>query len=209
LAQARDNNVHAGASQPLIVGDPTKSQAAADAAATSGIAPKAGTFFNDDLGALPGAPAILKATTGSPEIAPDTQRARAQQDIRNNQARAVLLGGPGRQTVQVQKWVNDLIPQGAAFSNPATEAAKIPTIVNALAGDHEQIRQLVIDPNTAPAERVKLVQQLHTIENTIRMFTEPQQPAAGAPPQQAAAARRHHKRLQNSRPTRGPGRGLA
>jgi hypothetical protein len=180
LTQARDNNVRAGATQPLVVGDPTKSRAAADAAATSGIAPKVGTFLNDEIGALPLGPAIMKGVSGSAEIAPDTQRSRAQQDVRNNQARAVLLGGPGRQTVQAQKWVNDLIPQGNAFSNPATEAAKIPTIVNALAGDHEQLRQLAIDPNTLPAERVKLVQQLHTIENTIRMYTDPA-PAAARP----------------------------
>jgi hypothetical protein len=105
----------------------------------------------------------------------------------------VLLGGPGRQTVQAQQWVNDLLPQGNALSNPETEAAKIPTIVNALKGDHEQIRQLVIDPNTLPAERVKLSQQLHQIENTIRMYTEPQQQApatqaTAAPAAQAASA---------------------
>jgi hypothetical protein len=192
LTQARDNGVRASATQPLVVGDPSKSQAAADAANTSGIASKAATFFNEDLGALPGGSAVLKATTGSPEIAPSIQRSRAQQDVRNNQARAVLLGAPGRQTVQAQKWVNDLIPQGDAMANPATEAAKVPTIVNALAGDHEQIRQLVIDPNTAPAERVKLVQQMHQIENTIRMYTDPVSAAspsgAGAPTATAAAA---------------------
>ena len=181
LNQARDNNVRQSASKPLVVGNPINSQASADAANTTGIGSKAATFFNDDLGAIPGGPAVLNAVTGSPEIAPGIQRSRAQQDVRNNAARAVLLGGPGRQTVQAQKWVNDLIPQGDAFANPATEAAKIPTIVNALAGDHEQIRQLVIDPNTAPAERVKLVQQLHQIENTIRMYTDPP-PAAPAQP---------------------------
>ena len=181
LTQARDNGVRASATQPLVVGNPANSQAAADAANTTGIGSKAVSFFNDDVGAIPGGPAVLNAATGSPEIAPGVQRSRAQQDVRNNAARAVLLGGPGRQTVQAQKWVNDLIPQGDAFANPATEAAKIPTIVNALAGDHEQIRQLVIDPNTAPAERVKLVQQLHQIENTIRMYTDPA-PAAPVQP---------------------------
>jgi hypothetical protein len=185
LAQARDNNVRSSASTPLVVGDPKKSQAAADASRTSGIGPKIATFFNEELGALPAATSVLKAATGSSEIAPDIQRARSSQDIRNNQARAVLLGGPGRQTVQAQQWVNDLLPQGRALSNPETEAAKIPTIVNALKGDHEQIRQLVLDPNTLPAERVKLSQQLHQIENTIRMYTEPQ-PQASSP--QAAAA---------------------
>jgi hypothetical protein len=180
LSQARDNNVRAGASRPLVVGNPASSQAAADARNTTGIGAKAATVFNDDFGALPGVPAVLKATTGSPEVAPSIQRSRAQQDIRNNQARAVLLGAPGRQTVQAQKWVNDLIPQGDAFANPATEAAKIPTIVNALQGDHEQLRQIAIDPNTLPAERVKVTQQMHTIENTIRMYTDP-------PPQPAAA----------------------
>ena len=189
LTQARDNNVRAGAANPLVVGDPSKSKAAADAAATSGIGPRVGTFFNDELGSLPLGPAIIKGISGSPEIAPDTQRARSAQDVRNNQARAVLLGGPGRQTVQAQKWVNDLIPQGDAMSNPETEAAKIPTIVKALAGDHEQLRQLAIDPNTLPAERVKLVQQLHTIENTIRMYTDPApaSPAAAAATPQSAA----------------------
>ncbi|WLB24207.1 hypothetical protein [Bradyrhizobium japonicum] len=95
---------------------------------------------------------MLKAATGSSEIAPGVQRARSSQDIRNNQARAVLLGAPRRQTVQAQQWVNDLLPQGNALSNPETEAAKVPTIVKALQGDHEQIRQLVADPNTAPTE---------------------------------------------------------
>ncbi|GLR91294.1 hypothetical protein [Bradyrhizobium iriomotense] len=185
LAQARDNNVRSSASTPLVVGDASKSQAATDAATTSGIGPKLATYFNEDFGSLPGATTVLKAATGSSEIAPGIQRARSSQDIRNNQARAVLLGAPGRQTVQAQQWVNDLLPQGNALSNPETEAAKIPTIVKALQGDHEQIRQLVADPNTAPAERTKLVQQLHQIENTIRMYTEPAAPTApanGIPP---------------------------
>ncbi len=85
--------------------------------------------------------------------------------------------------------MNDLIPQGDALSNPATEAAKIPAIVNALKGDHDQIRQLVGDPNTLRAERVKLVQQLHQIENTIRMYTDPAPASPGvaaATPQSAA-----------------------
>ncbi|MBN8991626.1 MAG: hypothetical protein J0H42_25590 [Rhizobiales bacterium] len=185
LAQARDNGVRESAARPLVIGDPTKSQAAADAAKTSGVGPAFTTELNRTLGSIPGATAAIKGLSGSPEIAPETQHARSSQDIRNNQARAVLLGGPGRQTVQAQKWVNDLIPQGNALANPATEAAKIPTIVSALKGDHDQIRQLVADPNTLPAERIKLVQQLHQIENTIRMYTEPQQPAVQS---QAAAA---------------------
>ncbi|WLA68575.1 hypothetical protein [Bradyrhizobium diazoefficiens] len=182
LVQARDNNVRSSASTPLVVGDPAKSQAAADAATTTGIGPKIATFFNEDLGALPAATSVLKAATGSSEIAPGVQRARSSQDIRNNQARAVLLSAPGRQTVQAQQWVNDLLPQGNALSNPETEAAKIPTIVKALQGDHEQIRQLVTDPNTVPAERTGLVQQLHQIENTIRMYTEPAASAATPAP---------------------------
>jgi hypothetical protein len=185
LTQARDNNVRATAAAPLVPGNPATGQAASDAANTSGVAAKLATIFNEDLGALPWAGPILKAATGSPEIAPGIQRARSQQDIRNNQARSVLLSGPGRQTVQAQQWVNELLPQGSALANPATEAGKIPTIVNALKADHEQIRQVATDPNTLPAERVKLVQQLHTIENTIRLFTEP---TAGAPQQPAPAA---------------------
>lgn len=185
LTQARDNGVRSSAASPLVVQNPANSQAAADAKNTTGIGAAVETMANAHLGSIPGMPAVIQGAAGSPEIAPETQRARSQQDIRNNQARAVLLGGPGRQTVQAQKWVNELIPQGDAFANPATEAAKIPTIVKALQGDHEQIRQLAVDPNTLPAERVKLVQQLHQIENTIRMYTDP---AAGQPPAQAAAA---------------------
>jgi hypothetical protein len=192
LGQARDNNVRASAAAPLSVPNPATSQAAADAAKTSGIGPAIQTDLNHTFGAIPGAPAVIKGAFGSPEIAPDTQRARQSQDVRNNQARAVLLGAPGRQTVQAQKWVNELIPQGDMFSNPATEAAKIPTIVGALQGDYEQLRQVAIDPNTMPADRVKTTQQMRQIESTIRMYTDPgptpgAQPAA-ATPQAAAGA---------------------
>jgi hypothetical protein len=189
LAQARDNGVRASAAQPLVVANPAAGKAAADAAATSGIGAKVKTLANEELGALPGGPAVIQAVTGSPQIAPATQEARATQDIRNNQARSVLLGAPGRQTVQAQQWVNDLLPQGSALANPATEAAKIPVIVNALKADHEQYRQLAIDPNTLPAERTKAVQTMHQIENTIRLYTEPAAPTAGAPaPAQQPAA---------------------
>jgi hypothetical protein len=185
LAEARGGIQRAQTAQPLVVGDPAKSQAAADAAQTSGLGAKVQKMANEEVGALPGGTSILKAVTGSPEIAPETQRAQSQQDVRNNAARAVLLGGPGRQTVQAQKWINELIPQGDAFANPATEAAKIPTIVNALKGDHEQYRQIV-QTTSDPAERTKALLAMHQIENTIRMYTEPAAPAAGAPPQAAA-----------------------
>jgi hypothetical protein len=87
--QARDNNVRSSVAQPLVIGDPAKSQAAADSRATSGISAKVGTFFNDELGALPSGTAVIKAVTGSPEIAPETQRSRSQQDIRNTAARVI------------------------------------------------------------------------------------------------------------------------
>jgi hypothetical protein len=105
----------AGASQPLVVGDPTKSQAAADAAAASGLGPKVATVLNEDIGAILGGSAVLRAATGSPEISSATQRANSQ-DIRDNQARSVLLGGPGRRTVQAQKWVIELIPRDVRVS---------------------------------------------------------------------------------------------
>ncbi|SFI39994.1 hypothetical protein [Bradyrhizobium sp. Gha] len=181
LGQARDNNVRASAAQPLTAPNPASGRAAADAAATSGLGPKLSTFLNEDIGAIPGATTVLKAATGSPQIAPAVQEARQSQEIRNNLARTVLLGAPGRQTVQAQKWVNDLLPQGNALANPATEAGKIPVVVNALKADHEQYRQLALDPNTAPQERAKAVQAMHQIENTVRLFTEP---AAGPPPPQ-------------------------
>lgn len=185
LAEARGGIQRAQTAQPLVVGNPATGQAAADAARTSGIGAKVQKLANEELGALPLGPSIVKAVTGSPEIAPETQRAQSQQDVRNNAARAVLLGGPGRQTVQAQQWINELIPQGSALANPATEAAKIPTIVNALKGDHEQYRQIV-QTTSDPAERTKAMLAMHQIENTIRMFTEQAAPAAGAPPQAAA-----------------------
>jgi hypothetical protein len=40
-----------------------------------------------------------------------------------NAERAVLLGAPGWQTVQPQKWINELIPYGDAMANSATETA--------------------------------------------------------------------------------------
>lgn len=184
LGQERDNNVRAGASKPLAVQNPANSQAAADADRTTGLGPKAGTLLNEHIGAIPGVPAIMQGAWGSPEVAPGVQRARAQQDVRNNQARAVLLGAPGRQTTQAQKWVNELLPQGDAFANHNTEAAKIPTIVNALQGDYAQLQAVATDPNTMPADRVKVTQQMRQIENTIRMYTEP---AAGQPTQAAAS----------------------
>ncbi len=185
LGQARDNNVRATAAQPLQIPNPANSQAAADAARSSGLGPKAGTILNDELGAIPGMPSVINAISGSPQIAPGVQDARQKQDIRNNEARSVLLSAPGRQTTQAQKWVNELLPQGDAFTNPATEAAKIPKIVGALQADYAHIQAAATDPNTMPADRVKLTQQMRQIENTIRLYTEPQ---AGAPPAAAPAA---------------------
>lgn len=198
LSEARGGIQRAQTAQPLQVGNPANSAAAADAARTSGIAPKLGTIMNNELGALPSGPGIIKGISGSPQIAPATQDARQTQDIRNNQARAVLLGAPGRQTVQAQEWVNALLPQGNALANPATEAAKIPKIVAALQGDHEQLRQIV-QTTADPAERTKAIVQMHQIENTIRMYTDPAPaaaptaapaaaPAAAAPAQPAPTA---------------------
>jgi hypothetical protein len=39
----------------------------------------------------------------------------------------VLTANTGRQTVQSQKWVNELIPQGDAFSNGALEQGDAPS----------------------------------------------------------------------------------
>lgn len=187
LGQARDNNVRKQASAPLVVPTPANSAAAADASRSSGLGPALGTDLNHTFGAIPGAPSVFQGAFGSPQIAPGVQDARQNQDIRNNQARAVLLGAPGRQTTQAQKWVNELLPQGDAFSNPATEAAKIPKIVGALQGDWNQLQTVATDPNTLPADRVKVTQQMRQIENTIRLYTEPPAPTAGAQPQAAAA----------------------
>lgn len=190
LAQARDNIVRDSVASPPAMGNGSNSQAAADAAATSGMTPFVTKHVNAELGSVPVIGSLMQGAaqylTGSPEIGASTERARSRQDIRNNEARSVLLGSPGRQSVQAQKWVNDLLPQGAALTNPETERQKIPTIVNALKADYEQVRQLVADPATQPAERVKYRQQLHQIENTLRLFTEPE--AGGAPAPAAAPA---------------------
>jgi hypothetical protein len=184
LLQARDNNNRAAAAQPLIVGNPANGAAAIDAAQASGLGAKVQKLANEEIGSLPFAQPIMQAAGIGPEIAPATQRAQSQIDVRNNAARSILLGSPGRQTVQAQKWVEQLLPTGAAFANPATESAKIGTIVNALKADHDQYRQLALDSHTAPADRTKYVQTMRQIENTVRMFTEP--PAAQAAPAQPA-----------------------
>ena len=183
--QARDNNVRAGAGQaPLNINDPTRSQATADARNTTGLGPAIGTIANHELGAVVG-PGVIKAVTGSPEIAPATQDARQRQELRNNEARQLLSLNPGRQTDQQRALINDLLPQGSAFANSATEAKKIPHLVNQLAQDHEQYRQLVINPNTPPAERQKAAEMMHKLEASIQKFTTPE---AGAVSQPAQAA---------------------
>lgn len=192
LGQARDNNVRSGAAAPLVTANPATGQAATDAARTTGLGPKVGSVLNEELGAIPGGPAVIKGFTGSPQIAPGVQDARQTQDIRNQQTRAALSASAGRQTIQGQKWVDELLPQGSALANPATEAGKPAKIVNALQGDYAQLQAVATDPNTMPADRVKVTQQMREIQNVIRMWTD-QPPAAGAPqapatPQAAPAA---------------------
>lgn len=185
LNEARGNVQRAQVAHPLAVPNAVNSQAAANAANTSGIGAKVATIVNDELGALPGGPAVIKAFTGSPQIAPGVQSARQDQDILAQQTRALLAGATGRQTTQAQKWVDELLPQGDAFSNPATEATKVPKIIGALQGDHEQLRQ-VVQTTADPAERTKALVQMHQIEGLIKKWTAPAAPTAGAQPAAAA-----------------------
>jgi hypothetical protein len=113
------------------------------------------------------------------------QGARQDQDILSQQTRAILAGATGRQTTQAQKWVDELLPQGDAFTNPATEATKVPKILGALQGDHEQLRQVVQTTND-PAERTKALAQMHVIEGLIKKWAVPAAPTAGAQPQAPA-----------------------
>lgn len=184
----RDNLVKRSAATPLVIPDATNSAAAADANTTTGIVPFIQKHANATIGALPGGSTVLEAATGSPEIGAGTERARSAQEVRLQQARSTLLGAAGRASVQAQKWVHELLPDGSALDNPATAAQKIKTVVSALAADHEQERTLVNDPNTLPAERQRLVAHMHQIEATIKLFTSPQRAQEAPPPAKRGAA---------------------
>lgn len=171
--------------------DPTKSAAAADAYTNAGVESKLQEHVNAAAGAIPGVRNILE-TFGNGEIGAGTERARSAQEVRNNEARTALLSSPGRQAIQQQKWVNELLPETgfAGFSNPTTEAQKVPVIVNALKADYTNERRLAADINTPPAERQAAIARMHKVENAIRLFTAPpeQQGAAPAGPQAAQPA---------------------
>jgi hypothetical protein len=175
LAQSRDNNVRASAAQPLATGNPTNGQVGQDASTATGLAPWAATALNEHLGSIPFVPGLIKGATGSPEISPDIQGARSRLDVLAQQARSTLLGAPGRQSIQAQKWVNELLPEGHAFENPATAQNNVKTIVDAMAADYEQERQQALDPNLPPADRAKIVQHMRQIQNTVALFTRPAQ----------------------------------
>lgn len=190
LNEARGNIQRAQTAQPLAAPNATGSQAAVNAGSTAGIAPALETHANTVIGALPGGPSLIKGFGGTQgQIAPGVQGARQDQDILAQQTRAILAGATGRQTTQAQKWVDELLPQGPAFANPRTEETKVPKIIGALQGDHEQLRQ-VVQTTSDPAERTKALVQMHTLEGLIKKWAV--KPAVGAAPTagapQAAAA---------------------
>jgi hypothetical protein len=191
-AMTQDNNVRNAAGTPLNVPtDMSNSPAANDARATTGLGPAIADEANKHLGAIPGATTVLKAATGSGEIAPQQQQAEQQQMIRNQQTRAVLAASGGRQSVQAQKWVNENLPDGPAFGNPETEARRVATVVGAIKMDYESDQRVAQDPNTPPAERQKALQHMHDLQRIAVMWTgQPQgaPPAATAQPHSAAPA---------------------
>jgi hypothetical protein len=187
----QDNNVRNAAAAPLNVPtDMSNSAAANEARATTGLGPAIAEEANTHIGAIPGATTVLKALTGSGEIAPQQQQAEQNQAIRNQQTRAVLAASAGRQSVQAQKWVNENLPDGAAFANPETEARHVGTVVNAIKMDYAADQHVAQDPNTPPVERQKALQHMHDLQRVAAMWTgQPQgaaPPAAAAKPQSAA-----------------------
>lgn len=187
LQQVQQNNIRTQASQPpAATPDPAQSAAAQDARATAGIGPEIAEHANTLVGAT-GLGAVGNYLFGTPEVAPSIERARSAQDIRNNEARTALLASPGRQAIQQQKWVNDLLPQDHAMANPETEAQKVPQIVGALKADLDNERRVVQDINTPAPERIAANQRMHKLTNAIRLFTAPPEGATPAASQAAPA----------------------
>lgn len=192
LTAARDANVmkQAGAPDPTTSMNPAEGAAATDAAATTGILPAAKTHLNTLVGSIPGGPEAVQAVTGNPQIAPATQNARSDQDLRNNVVRSTIMGMPGRPSNYAQQIVDNLLPQGSALANPATEAQHVQNIVKQLRADRAEVALLARDPNTLPADRIKYTQHMQQIDRAIRTMSAPagqmagEQPAAAAPPAQ-------------------------
>lgn len=192
LTQQQQNNLRTAASGPApAFPDPANSAAAADARKVNGLDAFVQEHANTAVGAT-GLGAVGKYLGIGGEVGPGVERARSAQEIRNNEARTAMLAAPGRQGVQQQKWVNELLPEASGWANPETEAQKVPQIVGALKADYDNERRVIADINTPPADRIAAQARMQKLQHAITLFSQPAEGAPAGPtaalPQQAPPA---------------------
>jgi hypothetical protein len=188
LAQEKDNNVKTQAAAPLPSAPTGYPDVAKDAALTSG--PK--SFAQKELNDLSG-------TFGLGEAFPGVNRARESLANQAQATRELIANAPGRAAVMDKKWADELIPQPGWFGvtgiNATEQANRSVSLTNHLRQMYTMVQQDATDPNTPPAERVKMAAYLRNLGNVIQM-REKVTPEAGAaapaaqaaPPQAAVAA---------------------
>lgn len=153
-----------------------------DAADTSGLLPAAKTHLNNTLGAMPVVPGIIKAITGSPDIGPVEER--AAQDTRNMKLRSLINAFPGKPNRYSQEQMDRLLPHGAAFANPQSEATKAAAIEKMLRSDRADAAAL---GRRTPEDAPKYRAHIDEIDAMLREITGRQLPQAAPPPAAAPA----------------------
>jgi hypothetical protein len=174
LAQERDNNVRTQAAAPLPSAPTAYPDVAKDAALTSGPKSFAQKEVND-----------LSGTFGLGEAFPGVNRARENLANQAQATRELIANAPGRAAVMDKKWADELIPQPGWFGvtgiNATEQANRSVSLTNHLRNMYTMVQQDATDPNTPPAERVKMAAYLRNLGNVIQM-REKVTPAAGAAP---------------------------
>lgn len=186
LATERDNNVIQNASKVLPPAPTGYPDTAKDAGLTSGLKSVGQQVLNHTLGA-----------TGLGEPFPAVNRARESLQNQAQATRELIAQAPGRAAIMDKKWADALIPQpgmlGVTGINATEQMNRSVQLTGHLRQMYEIVQQDAVNPQTPPAERVKMEAYLrnlgHVIQLREKVTPEPDAAAAPAPSAGAPAAR--------------------
>lgn len=162
------------ASAPLPAAPQQYSQAAQDAAKKAGVDAIGANVLND-----------VGGFWGVGELAPGYNRAGENLTNLGQLTRGVLAQIGTRDSVARERWVNDMMPAlnrlGITGMNADEEKNSVVMLTQHLRQLYGYIQQNATDPNTPPADRAKMVQEMRGLSNVIQRWEAPTTPARGQP----------------------------